>query len=102
MKMITPKIQDLSISDFDGLEVAACIEVGPSELDDGYTERLESFDDLSTASFWTVYGHCIEGGAQALWDFPSYASAKAWAIELMAEHPCLSKHGVLYYNNRED
>jgi len=90
-----PSMKDLVLGNYDGLEVSACIETPE------YTERLEPGDDHSEASFWTVYGHCPQGGVEALWDFPSFKSAKAWSMEIMAKNPCLLKHGVFYYNKED-
>ena len=46
---------------FDAFELAGCIE------QDGGVERVERGEK---ATFYTLYGHCTEGGCEALHDFP--------------------------------
>ncbi|MCU7800301.1 MAG: hypothetical protein KZQ70_09190 [gamma proteobacterium symbiont of Lucinoma myriamae] len=47
---------------FNAFELAGCIE------QDGGIERAEKDED---AHFYTLYGHCVEGGCEALHDFPN-------------------------------
>ena len=56
-------------SEFDALELAGCIEV------DGGIERAENEEETQ---FYTLYGHCVEGGCEALHDFlTGYKDLKA-------------------------
>ena len=48
-------------SAYDALELAGCI------AEDGYVERVE---EGTTPTFYTVYGHLIGGGCEALHDWP--------------------------------
>jgi len=93
-----PVVQEIDFSLYDGLEVSPVAQIMDEADGDTYCERLESTSMADgEASFWTVYGHCIGGGCESLWDFPSRDSAMQWAAEMADTHVSLQKHGVWEY-----
>jgi hypothetical protein len=86
------KLSDIDWSAFDGLEVSPCIE--EDDEDGGYCERCTEDE----AHFWTVYGHCITGGVESLWDFPTKETALVWANELTRQHAGLHTYGIAVYD----
>lgn len=47
------------------------------------------------AEFWSVYGHCKEGGIFCLEDFSGIPEARAFAEQLLAAYPHLLEFGLL-------
>ena len=76
------------IRQYDALEIHPCRIVGR----DGATEFVEQCDNPADADFWTVYGHCKEGGVNAFEDFPAKAEAIAFRDRLIAAWPHLGEH----------
>ena len=56
----------LDIRAYDGLEIQPCHTVGFADRGKEIVEPCEP----EQAEFWTVYGHCREGGVNAFEDFP--------------------------------
>ena len=82
----------MEIRRFDGLEVHPVRELSPEA--EGGPIPCEQCDP-EDAHFWSVYGHCIEGGVDCLEDFPSEAQARAFAERLLEAYPHLRKFGLL-------
>ncbi len=69
----------LDIRAYDGLEIQPCHTVGFCRRRQGDRRTVEP----EQAQFWTVYGHCREGGVNAFEDFPDPAAARAFAGRLL-------------------
>ncbi len=80
----------VNIRAYDGLEIQPCCTVG---FDNG-KEIVEPCEP-GQADFWTVYGHCCEGGVNAFEDFPDPGAARAFAERLLIRYPHLRKYGLL-------
>jgi hypothetical protein len=78
----------LAIRDFDGLEISPCCVV--ISLGQECIETCEP----DAAHFWTVYGHCREGGVSAFEDFPTPQAARSFAVRLLETYPHLRHHGL--------
>ena len=57
-----PDLQEPDWSVYDALELAGCLE------ENGCVERVE---EGTTPTFYTIYGHLVGGGCEALHDWPS-------------------------------
>ena len=80
-------ITDIDI--FDGLEVHPV----KTEWYKGgtYCEQCEPHE----AEFWSVYGHCKEGGVLCIDDFVDEKSAVDYANKLLDAYPHLHEFGLL-------
>lgn len=65
---------------FNWLEIGGCITV-TDEHGDTFTEGGIDHDE---AEFFTVYGHLIDGGLEAITDCPTHAAAVAAAEHMRA------------------
>lgn len=79
-----------NFDDFDGLEIHPCHICG-SEDGSTYIEQCEPQE----AGFWSVYGHCTEGGVECLEDFDTEEEGRAYAKRLLDSWPHLNTFGLL-------
>jgi hypothetical protein len=78
------------IHGFDGLEIHPC----RTEFVGDGTPFIEQCEPAE-AEFWSVYGHCREGGVLCLEDFAGPEEARAFAGRLLAVWPHLQAFGLL-------
>lgn len=76
---------------FDGIEVHPCTITVAQGGEEG-VERVDEGDD--NIDMWTVYLHCVSGGAESYVDVATSAEADLVAERLYALHPELRRTGV--------
>ena len=78
------------IGDCDGLEIHPCCVIG-------FSDDMEIVEvcEPDEADFFTVYGHCREGGVTAFEDFQTVIAAREFAERLLETYPNLRHHSLL-------
>lgn len=91
----------MEIRRYDGLEIHPVRDyhrekdlTGPLCEDPDNRETWCEPCDPHEAEFWSVYGHCKEGGIECFEDFGSEAEARAFARKLLEAYSHLNKHGL--------
>lgn len=97
-KAITPWWM-MEINRFDGLEIHPVRDINRdrelTEADSIDRETRCEPCEIEKAEFWSVYGHCKEGGIECLDDFSSPLEARTFANKLLVAWPHLAAYGVL-------
>lgn len=89
VKKLTPWWM-MEIHRFDGLEIHPVRNLFPPGRGETWCEPCEPHE----AEFWSVYGHCREGGIECFKDFDTELEARALAEQILEAYPHLRQFGL--------
>ena len=81
----------IEIKRFDGLELHPVRSLSCPGVHQSWQEQCEPHN----AEAWSIFGHCINGGAESFGDFPTEEEARAFAERLLKAYPHLRTFGLL-------